>query len=138
MANEINKYRLLYDGKVGRKVWWSYLDKIDKSDYVYAKKDNDARVYYFIRTTYIGYVKEKPINEIGSVEERSWKVDWHYRFNKDNLLPGEKDWFTSWHLSESVVPLNRIKLVSIDDICTDLINNDRIKPVIAATLNDDF
>lgn len=137
MAEEINKYRLLYDGKVSRSVWWSYLDKMNKDDYSYAKKDNDGRVYYFIRTTYIGYVKEKPINEIGSVEERSWKVDWFYRPNRDNLLPGEKDSFTSWHLAESVIPLNRMQLVSINDICIDLINNDTIKPVSAVTMVDD-
>lgn len=135
MAEQINKYRLLYDGKVSRNVWWSYLDKADGSDdYAYAKKDNDGRVYYFIRTTYIGYIKEKPINEIGSVEERSWKVDWFYRPNRDNLLPGEKDSFTSWHLSESIIPLNRMKLMSTDDICTELINADNQKPVSAATL----
>jgi hypothetical protein len=136
-VDHIDKFRKLYDGKVGRNVWWSYLDKVDLNNYAYAKKDNDCRVYYYIRTTFIGYVKERPINETGSVEERSWKVDWFYRPNKDLLLPGEKDKFTSWHLAESIVALNRIKLMSIDEICIDLINLDNEKPPSAAVSNID-
>ena len=122
---DIKKHANIYDGKVDRSVWHQYIFGNEEKDRSLVKKITEVgNSYHIVRTTYIGYVKELPKRRgSDSFVNQSYDIDWHYRFDKDDLLPGEKDRFNSIIHPDALLCLREMATTTPEKIIEEVVNN---------------